>query len=276
VRNVARISLLLALLGAASARADSVCEQGFRDTTPEERATVVRVLEAAKAALPAAPEGWVIGGYEQISARGTICRDAETTPWSYNVSRTYNRADNVAERERALAEQGAAMRASMAEKQPRMDALMARSQALGGELATAAEAGDQARVDAINAELETLSKQFESLMNEGDPQAQAEAVAAALRDVEMSIAVAVNPGPSGNADMKPMAPPAGAKQAFRWETTSDGVARAHVLVRLESAGQGDAPPAAAHAISVRAEADPARIDALVAGIDFAALAALLR
>jgi hypothetical protein len=223
VRNIALLALLLGLLGAASARADGECAQGYRDTTPEERATVVRVLEAAKAALPGAPEGWVIGGYEEVSAPGRLCRDAETTPWRYNVSRTYNRTDNVAERERALEQQGAALRASMAEKQPRMDALMARSQALGGELATAAQAGDQARVDAINAELEALSKQFESLMNEGDPQAPVEAVAAAMRDVEMSIAVAVNAGPESQADRKPMAAPAGASEAFRWETTSDEV-----------------------------------------------------
>jgi hypothetical protein len=276
MRKLARLWLLLASLGAASARADSECVKGFRDTTAEERAAVLRVLEAAKAALPAAPPGWAIGGYEEVSAPGSLCRDGEATPWRYDVSRTYNRGDNVAEREQALEQQGEALRAALAEKQPRMDALMARMQALGGELATAGQAGDQARVDAIHAELEALSKEFEGLMSEGEPQAQLEVVAAALRDLEMSIAVVVNPGPDGPPDMKPVPAPAGARETFRWETAADGGTRAHVLVRLGSIPRQGAPPEGAHAISVHAEADPARIDALVAGIDFAALSALLR
>ena len=212
MRSAKRLAALSSvLLGAALARADGECAKGYRDTTLEERATMTRVLEAAKAALPAAPEGWVIGGYEEISVRSSICRDAETRPWSYDISRTYNRTDDAAERERAMADAAAAMKADLATKQPRMDALTARAQALGAELANAAQQGDQARIDALNAEMAQISKQFESLMNEGNPQARAEAIGAAqMRDVEMSIAVSFNPQSAFDPEMQPAAAPAGA------------------------------------------------------------------
>jgi hypothetical protein len=275
---VTRAALVaVGLLLASLARADgAMCEKGMRDTTPDERATVTRVLEAAKAALPAAPAGWSIGGYEEISAPATICGDVEAVPWSYGVSRTYNRVDDVAERERALEEQGAALKADMATKQPEIDAAMARVQALGAELASAGQRGDQARADAINAELEQISKQLEALLNDAGTQAHVAAVGETLRDVEMSIAVAVNPAAVASADHERMDAPAGASEAFRWTaTTGDGVTRAHalVLVRGERASPAPAEP---RALSFHAEADPARLDALVRGIDFGAAARLVR
>jgi hypothetical protein len=279
--------LLIALL-AATARADSPCEKGFRDTTSEERASMTRVLEGAKAALPAAPEGWVIGGYEVVSVLTRICMDGEATPWEYNVSRLYNRTDNAAEREQALADAGSALRADLAAKQPRMDALMARSQELGAELGAAAQRRDEARIAAIHAEMEQLSKQYAELANEGDAQARAQSVVAAtMHDVEMSIAVSVNPGAVSTEEMQPSAAPAGAQQAFRGQTTADGFTRGRALVlvgswRARAAGgvelvpRAGASPAAAHGISLAVSADPARIDALLSGIDFGAVEALLR
>jgi hypothetical protein len=52
-----------------------------RRTTAAERQTMLRAMEAAKAALPPAPEGWQIGGYEELSVKTRTCQDDETTPW---------------------------------------------------------------------------------------------------------------------------------------------------------------------------------------------------
>jgi hypothetical protein len=123
--------LLAAAICASAAYSDGVCVEGYRDTTAAERQTMLGVMEAAKAALPVAPSGWVIGGYEELSAVGSICKDGENTPWSYGFSRTFNRTDDQAAREQALADAGAKIRAAQAARQPRLDALMARSQDAG-------------------------------------------------------------------------------------------------------------------------------------------------
>ena len=117
--SLATCFLVPLLTVAPWAHADSVCEKGYSDTTAAERATMTQVLQAAKAALPAAPSGWVIGGYEEISVLSSICSDGEATPWPYNISRTYNRTDDAAEREQALADAAAVLRARQAKRQPK-------------------------------------------------------------------------------------------------------------------------------------------------------------
>lgn len=267
--------------------ADGECSK-FRDTTPAERATVTTTLETVKATLPAAPEGWIIGGYEEISVQSSICVDRETTPWAYNFTRIYNRADDVEQREQLAADAGAAARAATAERQPQIDALMARNAELGAQLADAAQAGDQARIDAINAEIAAAQQEFERVMNEGPSAEQMAALGGALnQDRTMEIAVAINPGPVATEGMQSMSTPAGAHAAFRSETDRDGVTTAEMLVLLggwqPGAGgglqvqrRGGAPAAAAHAMAVRVTADPARLDSLLDAVDFAALGALMR
>jgi hypothetical protein len=286
-RLVTASCLLVIVLGAPTAYADGECAKGSRDTTAAERQTMTNALEVVKAALPAAPDGWIIGGYEVITVPSSICMDVEATPWPYNLTRIYNRADDAAEREQALADAGAALRASMAERQPRIDALMAKSQELGAELGAAAQKGDQARIDAINRELAQLQKETESIFNEGPSAAQLAAISAiAMQDREITISIAVNPAAVSNDDMQSTAAPAGAQAAFRAQTTTEGVTRARVLVLLggwqpraeggmQSVGRGNESSAAAHAMSVHVTADPARLDAMLAAIDFGAVAALL-
>jgi hypothetical protein len=45
---------------------------------------------------------------------------------------------------------------------------------------------------------------------------------------------------------------------------------------LEAVKRGNVPSAAAHAITVSAAADPGRLDSILSGIDFDAVAALVR
>ena len=277
--------LLAAAICASAAYSDGVCVEGYRDTTAAERQTMLGVMEAAKAALPVAPSGWVIGGYEELSAVGSICKDGENTPWSYGFSRTFNRTDDQAAREQALADAGAKIRAAQAARQPRLDALMARSQELGAELGTAAQKGDQARVDAINREMEKISKQYEAIAAEGDDPALLESVAkATMQDRTMSIDIRVNPGGISNSEMKKSQAPAQAHSAYRWTTSADGVSEGHALLLFgawQPRGQGGVASqrrgthssSAAHAVAVTVAADPARLDSLLTSIDFGAIAA---
>ena len=275
--------LLIAALGAFPAYGDGVCERGFRDTTAAERQTMLRVMEAAKAALPGAPAGWIIGGYEELSPVGTICKDSENTPWAYNFSRTFNRTDDQAARDQALADTGAQMRAAQAARQPRTDALMARMQTLGTEMQTAIQKGDQKRVDALNKEMETISKEFDAMAAADQPMVDSVA-RTTMQDRTMSIAISVNPGSVSNADMKRAQAPAGAHSAYRWSTSDGGVNESHALVLfggwqpkaeggLVSQRRGTNSSAAAHAVAVTVDADPARLDSLLGSIDFGAIGA---
>jgi hypothetical protein len=70
--------LLAAAIGASAAWGDAECVKGYRDTTAAEREAMLGVMQTAKAALPGAPEGWIIGGYEELSPIGSICKDGGT------------------------------------------------------------------------------------------------------------------------------------------------------------------------------------------------------
>jgi hypothetical protein len=287
-RSISLLSFAAILLVASDAYADGACAQGERDTTVVERQMMTNVLERAKAALPAAPEGWAIGGYEEVSVPRSICKEAETTPWTYGIGRTFNRADNVAERAQLQADAGAALRGDRDAKQPRIDALMAKMQALGGELGSAAQSGNQERIDAINAEMEKLQQEMQTIFDEGPGQEQLAALGGLLNaDTEMTITVQVNGAAVVDADLQSTTPPSGATHALRGETTRDGVTTARIVVLLgawqprdggglQTARRGTVSSAAAHSLSVTLTADPARIDSLLATIDFAALAALTR
>jgi hypothetical protein len=286
---VSTASLLVAiLLAAPSANADGVCEKGYRDTTQAERQTITSTLEAVRASLPQAPDGWIIGGYEEISALEKTCSDADDTPWGYNFTRIFNRVDDAEQRDQALAAESAKLQASMAARQPRMDALMARIGELGAALGAAAQKGDQARIDAINREIAQVQTEVESVLNEGSDQAQYEAIAAIqMQDRTIEIAIAVNPSSVWSNDLESTAAPAGAHAAFRGQTADGGVTTGHMLVLLggwrpredgglELVKRGSASSAAAHGIAVNVTADPARLDAVLSTIAFGDLAALVR
>jgi hypothetical protein len=277
-----------AMLATPVARADAACEKGYRDTTAVERQAMTNVLERAKAALPPAPQGWIIGGYEELDPIGRICIDVEGRPWAYGISRTFIRADDVAEREQLQADASTALRASAAEHQPRIDELMQKMQQLGAELAPAAQKGDQMRIDAINQELEMLQQRLDAVINDPPGAARNEALVTMIyQDREMGIGVSINPGWVADADLQSTPAPTGAHSALRGATTHEGITTATVVVlignwqRTASGGfrsipRTAAPSTAAHAISVSVTADPGRLDALVDSIDFGALAALLR
>ncbi len=278
---------LLVLFASPVANADGVCEKGNRDTTAAERSTMTNALETVRAALPQAPDGWVIGGYEEISVPDSICSDFEDTPWPSGFSRLYNRVDDAAAREQAMAEAAAAMQADMAAKQPRMDALIAKGQEVNAALVEAVQSGDQARIAALDSELKQVQAEIEGLYTDSSRQSQLDAIGAAeMQDRIMQIAVQLNARSSTSDEMQSSEVPPGASFAFRGQTTDGGVTNGHALVLfgewqtreeniLESGKRRDVSSAAAHAISVTVTADPARLDTLLAAIDFEAIAALV-
>ena len=280
--------LSVLVLGVSAAYADGVCEKDYRDTTAAERQTMLGVMERAKAALPQAPTGWVIGGYEELSPVGRICRDAETTPWTYGFSRTFNRADDLAEREAALADAGARARAAQAARQPRMDALQAKMEAVSAEFAAAGQSGDQARIAASQRAMDALSAEYAAVFAEAEDTQLLESIAIATeQDRTMSIGIEVNPGGISDSAMQSVAPFGAAQSAYRWTHADGPIETANVLLLygawqpretggVTSGRRGTASAPAAHAIAVRVQADPGRIDSLLASIDFNALAALAR
>jgi hypothetical protein len=281
----------LALVAAAAVHADSECVKGYHDLTPDERAAMMRVLETVRAALPAAPREWGLIGGDEPSVGSRFCLDAGP-PWTYRFGRNYQNqsAERAAEYERQNAAAGEIAEASMAAKQSRIDALMAKMTTLGQALADAAQANDQAKVDAINREMEAISAEFERLMNEDDASAQVETTyAETMRDREMSIAVDVNPTqvpmPAGAVPIA--APPPGAVAALRWETSDGGRSDANALILLgaflnadDGAGwslpQSNDTSGAPVGYAIRIVADASRIDGMIQAIDYAALSSTLQ
>jgi len=269
----------------AVARGDSVCNKGFRDSTSAERETQTAILQAVKGALPPAPAGWVIVGDDQISIAKSLCRDYEAVPWSSHFSRSYTRVDDQAARDKIMAAAAATAAAAQAKKQPRLDALMARMQKLSQTQVALIQKGDVAGATALNDEMASLQNEYQAVQDEGDSQAEMNAsFAEATRDQHMYIGVVVNSNQTKPGDgATVMSPPTGARAAYRWSTTREGVTEDHVLMLLgqwrpmtdkvwKRVLHPEMPPTAAQVITIEVTADPGRIAGIVGAIDVRTLA----
>jgi hypothetical protein len=285
-RFAAAIACAVAAMAfSAAAPADAPCNKGYRDSTPAERATLTAVLQAARKALPPAPAGWVIEGDDQISVTTSLCRDHEGAPWNYHFGRSYQRVDDQEARNKIMADAAAASQAALALKQPRLDALMARMQKLGMMQVALVEKGDMAGAAALNEDMEKIQAEYQKVIDEGDSDAQmAASLAEAGRDQHMYIGVVVNANQvKPDNDAKVMPPPAGARAAWRWSQTRDGVTEDHVLMLLgqwrpaadnvwKRVLHPEMAPTAAQVISISVSADPGRIAGIIAAIDVRTLA----
>jgi hypothetical protein len=268
------------------AQGDAVCVKDYRATTPAEKARITAILEIAKAALPPAPAGWQIGGYEEISVVGSVCRDTETKPWSYGISRTYNRVDDREARDKKFREAAVQANAAQATKQPRMDAVMKKMSALSARQVALIQKGDTAGATKLNADMEKLQKEFQTIADEGNSEALIAAAGKEMaRDSTMSISIRVNtmsvhkrPGSTN------IALPPGAFLAQRWvePEDEDDNAEGHGIVlfgtwRTGPPTQWTAParagavPTAAHVISIDFEGDPSRIEPMLQAINYPTL-----
>lgn len=276
-------------IGAATAAADSVCNKGYRDTSAAERATMVRILDAVRPALPAAPQGWVIVNDDPPSVPGSLCMDYERKPWSYGYSRTYRRTDKNDEIDRATRAAADLMQADMVKKQPRLDAIMARNQALSKQQVALIEKGQMERALALNEQLASLQDEYRKVADEGDARQRGEAMMIeAMRDIEFSVSVRVNPwGESpAAADTTTVTVTGNPVAAYRWNSRREdsrqggavvvyGRWRATASGSLGLVAHGHVPANAVHGISVHVDADEERLDSVIAAIDFNALERLL-
>lgn len=279
---------VVAMFGVTNAHADGGCAKGWRDVTAGERATMTAVVEAAKKAIPLAPEGWVVRDEDGVTMPTTLCIDQEAAPWVYVVSREYYHAAVQEARDQALKSAAVEMAAQMEAKQPRLDAVMAKMNTLSAEMAAAAAKADYARTEELGTQVQKLSDEYKAILEEGGTTEKMNAVAAeASRDLDMRIVVRVNAlYESHDVDAEALRPPAGAQSAFRWKARGGEGGDAHALVLLgpwQPRGDGgvqatppaNAPAPAAQVISVTVAADESRLASTLAAIDFSALAQTL-
>jgi len=285
--------LTAALLGAVAAtcvatmaQADAVCVKDYRETTPAEKARMTAILQIAKAALPPAPAGWQIGGYEEISVINSVCRDNETKPWSYGISRTYNRVDDREARDKKFREAAAQANAEQAKKQPRMDAVMKQMEQLSARQVALIQKGDMAGAQKLSYDMEKLQAEYQKIADEGNSEALIAAAGKEMtRDTTMTISIRVNTmalqKPTGATNFTP---PPGAFSAQRWVDAGDAdkSEEGHALVlfgtwRTGPPTQWTAParagavPTAAHAIAVEFTGDPSRIEPMIQAVNYQAL-----
>jgi len=277
--------LLGSVLGMLLAYADGECVKGYHDVTAEESATMMTVLESARAAVPAPPGGWFNTlNDDSVAPPQSVCLDF--SPWTYSYSRHYSRREGAEEREQAIAAAGAEYKTAMAAKQPRLDALLAEMNALSTEFAAAATSGDSARVEAIQGEVERLNAEYEGVMNEGDPRTAYEAATAShYVDLEMSIFVTVNPLKESPMEGAHPFEVSGATSAYQWTSGDDGQ-QGNALVLygvwrpasygLESVETPGAAPEQPQAISVKIIAHKDRLPSMIAATNLNAVAALLK
>lgn len=291
------IGAVAAMCVATIAHADGkICERGFRDSTPAERARMTTILETVKGALPPAPAGWQVTGYEVISVPTTVCRDEETRPWSYGISRTYNRVDDYEARQKIMRDAAADTATELAERQPQIDALTAKMQALSTRQVALVQKGDMAGAQKINADMEKLQDEYKRVLEGSDSEARITAAGKeSTRDQIMSISVRVN-GMDQQVGSRAasLPPPAGATAAQRWTQAGDAAnnagdaatndeghalvlfgnwSRARTVPQWQGAPRANAVPTAAHVISVEVTGDPSRIDPMLQAINFPGLRA---
>jgi hypothetical protein len=283
--------LVFLLVIAPAAQGDAPCNKDFRDTTPAERAQVTAVLKNVQAALPPAPEGWIIvvDPANEISVPHRICRDTEATPWRYGFTRTYKQATGADARMQMIEDQAASQQAAMEQNKPRLDAALAKYQSIMNQQMALNQKGDYAGAEKLNPQLKAAEKQYEAILNEVyDPAAMAATDKEVNRDFEYTIRVTVNPGsePVGPG-AKAVTPPARAKSAQRWHVENERESTDHALYLFgtwspgaagmwNSGSRGGGSPAAAHAIAVVVSGDPERVTTAVPTIGFPAIEAAVK
>ena len=247
------------------------------------------ILQAAKNALPAPPEGWVIASDDAISVPQSLCQDFALIPMRYGFTRLYRQVGDAEARQKLLDEQGDREAAVYAQKQPRVDALMAQMEKLAAAQAALVEKGDIAGAQKYTPQIEKVQAELTTVLDEGSNPAQMDAVAKeANRDLEMTIAVHVNAwteyaGPGA----KPVAPPGGAQSAFRWHVEDErhsndcglylfGAWRPHTQGGWRTGERAGVSLFAAHTVAIRVIADPDRLTKTVGAIDIGTITALLK
>ena len=283
--GIASILVLAALQSASLALADSECFKGYRDTTPEERATMTANLGTVRAALPGAPEGWIVTSDDEISPVLRICGDDENDPWSYSFSRSFHRTTGFETRDSLMDVAADVARSEMDAKKPRAEEIEARITTLSQQAVEAAQKGDMDAIEAINQEIEKVSEEYSRLLDEGEATGAISAAEEASRDESFSIAVEINADHMWHDPAAvPMSIP-GAAAAYRWGEKGEG--QALILVgpwKPVAGSDGDSECAmrpgekaeTAQAVAIQVFGDVTRLESVAKAIDVKTIAALVR
>jgi hypothetical protein len=192
--------------------------------------------------------------------------------------------DNREARDQKIKAAADNMQADMNQKQPRLDAIMAKLEVLSKKQVAAIEKGDTAKAVGMNEEIAAFQDEYKKVVEEGDVAERNDAIFKELeRDITMNISVAVNSlSESPGSGAKSLSPPGGAKSAFRWNNGGDGQQdQALVLFgqwkpmaesRTVLVARGNVAAPAVHGIAVRVTADGSRLAPTLDAIDFNRLA----
>ena len=267
--------------------ADAPCNKGYRDTTPAERARIAAALQAAKSALPPAPEGWQIRGGDDISVTESICQDGEAVPWDYSFGLSYGQVGDYEKRQRSFEDAAALVEAERAKQQPRIDALQAEMMAIMQKQMALNQKGDYDGAQKLQPQLEKTQAEFDKASSAGSEHVEA-AGKEYQRDLEMSISVRMNADSEHPGDGATQLPrPAGALAAVRWPSANPNDSNDSALYLFgnwkqwpdgtwHSGTRAGVPTSGPHAISVHVTADPDRLADFVQTIDFAKIAAIVK
>ena len=269
------------------ALADAPCNKGYRDTTPAERARITAALQAAKSALPTAPEGWQLRGGDDISVTTSICQDGEAVPWDYSFSRSYGQVGDYEIRQKAFNDAAALAQAERAKQQPRIDALQAEMMAIMQTQMTLNQKGDYDGAQKLQPQLEKKQAELDNALSAGSEQIEV-AGKAYQRDLETSVSVRVNADSERPGDGAMQLPrPAGALAAVRWPSANPDDSNDSALYLFgfwkqwpdgswRSGARPGVPTSGPHAVSVHVIADRERLADFVQKIDFAKIAAIVK
>lgn len=270
------------------ALADAPCNAGLRDVTPAEKARITAALQRAESALPPAPEGWrQINADGQFSVPSSICRDGENAPWVYGTARSYTNVTDPESRQKGMTDAAAGAAAAQAKNQARLDALQAQMMSIMQKQMALNQKNDYAGAEKLQPQLEKAQADYEKLLTAGNEQVEA-AGREYNRDLEMSISVQMNAGAQRpGRDATPLPAPAGAVKALRWKSDDPAATDDYALVLFGPWKQdpnghwrpgvrAGVPPSGAHAVSVYVIADRDRLADIVQKVDFAKIAAIAR
>lgn len=284
------VCLFTLIVAAPAAFADSPCYADYRDTTAAERAKMTAVLETVKSALPAPPAGWTLSGDDAVSVPQSMCQDYAKVPLDYYYTRYYRNVGDAEARQKPLMDQATIEAEAYKKKLPRLEALQAQIEALVAKQIPLLQKGDVAGADKYSAQIEKLQAEYQRVADEGTNPATMDAAAKeANRDMELTIRVMVNPMTARTPEeAKPIAPPAGAKSAFRWHVEDENQSTDHALYYFgtwfkrpdgtlqPSVRQGIPFSAGAHGLTLEVSGDPQRVTQTVAAVDFAKIVAALK
>ncbi|WP_037591657.1 hypothetical protein [Sporomusa ovata] len=281
------LTLIVCLFGlCAVANADG----GNRPATTAEKAYYARVMKVAAGAVPAGPPGWGLVEKTKIEELKWVSPSVDQ---GYYLGADYHVVwQNAAGRKKAEDATVQELFDNSQKPDAERDKLLKELERISAELGRAVERGDQGRVQQLGEEADEVSRKIEALNNTQAEKEDEIGIRNRPHDTTLGIDVWVNTHITLPARAKALEPPVAGAQALRTEGEflrekgwqegcmyvflgsfwADGVSQ--YLGQTPDLRLG-LPPTQIQSIVVVVQADPARAQAVLRQIDWAALKGLL-